>query len=89
MMTNEQIISGPSAWTADQFAHWGEGAIAYVRPIKSEEAQALFPEISGLQPGMQLFALLGADGAPIVLADTKDAAVANAWEHQLATMSVH
>jgi hypothetical protein len=38
---------------------------------------------------MLLFALLGADGAPILLADTKDAAVANAWEHQLATMSVH
>jgi hypothetical protein len=57
--------------------------------MKSEEAQALFPQLSGLRPGLQLFALLGADGAPILLADTKDAAVANAWEHQLATMSVH
>jgi hypothetical protein len=75
--------------TADQFAHLGEGAIAYVRPIKSEEAQALFPQVQGLQPGMQLFALLGADGAPIVLTDSKDAAVANAWENQLATVSVH
>lgn len=88
-MTHIQISSAPGAWTADQFAHWGEGAIAYVRPMKSEEAQALFPQLSGLQPGLQLFALLGADGAPILLADTKDAAVANAWEHQLATMSVH
>ena len=88
-MTQLQINSAPGGWTADQFAHWGAGAIAYVRPMKSEEAQALFPQLSGLQPGLQLFALLGADGAPILLADTKDAAVANAWEHQLATMSVH
>jgi hypothetical protein len=87
VMTNEYGNHG--VLTADQFAHLGEGAIAYVRPIKSEEAQALFPQIEGLQPGMQLFALLGADGAPIVLADSKDAAVANAWEHQLATVSVH
>jgi hypothetical protein len=88
-MTNEQFNSAPGGWTANQFAHWGEGAIAYVRPMKSEEAQALFPQLQGLRPGLQLFALLGADGAPILLADTKDAAVANAWEHQLTTMSVH
>ncbi len=88
-MTTQITQHGPGGLTADQFAHLGEGAIAYVRPIKSEEAQALFPQVRGLQPGMQLFALLGADGAPIVLADSKDAAVANAWEHQLATVSVH
>jgi hypothetical protein len=75
--------------TADQFAHLGEGAIAYVRPMKSEEAQALFPQIEGLEPGLQLFALLGANGDPILLTDSKDAAVANAWEHKLATVSVH
>lgn len=88
-MTNEFQNLGLGPLTADQFAHLGEGAIAYVRPIKSEEAQALFPQIQGLQPGLQLFALLAADGAPIVLADSKDAAVANAWEHQLATVSLH
>jgi hypothetical protein len=88
-MTNDFQYPGPGPLTPDQFAHLGEGAIAYVRPMKSEEAQALFPQIEGLQPGLQLFALLAADGAPIVLADTKDAAVANAWENHLATVSVH
>jgi hypothetical protein len=88
-MTNEHEYRNSGVLTADQFAHLGEGAIAYVRPIKSEEAQALFPQIQGLQPGLQLFALLAADGAPIMLADSKDAAVANAWENQLATVSLH
>jgi hypothetical protein len=88
-MNNHLENPGLGPLTADQFAHLGEGAIAYVRPMKSEEAQALFPQIEGLEPGLQLFALLGASGDPIVLADSKDAAVANAWEHKLATVSVH
>jgi hypothetical protein len=89
IMSIRQIEHGPEGLTADQLGHLGEGAIAYVRPIKSEEAQALFPQIRGLEPGQQLYALLGANGAPILLADTRDAALANAWENQLATVSVH
>ncbi|HUO54784.1 MAG TPA: DUF1150 domain-containing protein [Rhodoblastus sp.] len=88
-MTNEHEIQAPGPLTPDQFVHLGQGAIAYVRPLKAEEAQALFPQVQGIQPGMQLFALVGANGEPIVLADSKAAAVANAWEHQLATVSLH
>jgi hypothetical protein len=88
-MTNVYENPGLGPLTPDQFAHLGEGAIAYVRAIKAEDAQVLFPQIEGLRPGMELFALLGANGQPIVLADSKDAAVANAWEHKLATVSVH
>lgn len=88
-MTNDHEIQVPGPLTPDQFVHLGEGAIAYIRPMKSEEAQALFPQIEGLQPGILLFALVRANGEPIVLADSKAAAVANAWEHQLATVSLH
>jgi hypothetical protein len=88
-MTIRNVEHGPEGLTAEQLAHLGEGAIAYVRPITSEDAQNLFPQISGLEPGQQLFALLGANGAPILLADTRDAALANAWENHLATVSVH
>jgi hypothetical protein len=88
-MTIRNVEHGPEGLTAEQLAHLGEGAIAYVRPITSEDAQNLFPQIRGLEPGQQLFALLGASGAPILLADTRDAALANAWENHLATVSVH
>jgi hypothetical protein len=88
-MTIRQVEHGAEGLTEDQLAHLGEGAIAYVRPIKSEEAQVLFPQIRGLQPGQQFYALLGANGAPILLADSRDAALANAWENKLATVSVH
>jgi hypothetical protein len=68
-MTIRNVEHGPEGLTAEQLAHLGEGAIAYVRPITSEDAQNLFPQISGLEPGQQLFALLGANGAPILLAE--------------------
>jgi hypothetical protein len=75
--------------TPEQFAHLGGGAIAYVKPLRSEDAARLFPQIEGLQPGMKLFALLGADGSPIMLTDSRDAAIANAWQHELQTVSLH
>lgn len=75
--------------TAEQFSHLGEGAIAYVRALKADEAQNMFPQVQGIEPGMELFALIGANGQPIVLADSFGAAVANAWENKLATVSLH
>jgi hypothetical protein len=82
---NEKIMS----LTPQEFAHLGGGAIAYVKTIKSEDAQRLFPQAPAIRPGLRLFALLGADGSPIMLTDSKDAAIANAWEHELQTVSVH
>jgi hypothetical protein len=78
-----------SELTPQEFAHLGGGAIAYVKTIKSEDAQRLFPQAPAIRPGLRLFALLGADGSPIMLTDSKDAAIANAWEHELQTVSVH
>ena len=75
--------------TPQEFANLGGGAIAYVKTIKSEDAQRLFPQAPAIRPGLRLFALLGADGSPIMLTDSKDAAIANAWEHELQTVSLH
>jgi hypothetical protein len=74
---------------AHLMAHLGDGAIAYIKPIRSEDAARLFPQIGDIQPGVNLFALLSADGTPIMLTDSKDAAIANAWENELQTVSVH
>jgi len=77
------------ALTPQELAHLGEGAVAYVKAIMSEDAQRLFPQAPAIRPGLQLFALLGADGTPIMLTDSKETAIQNAWEHQLQTVSVH
>ena len=73
----------------EAFEHLGDGQIAYVRPVLSDEVRSLFPQAPQLAPGMKLWALLGADGTPILLTDSKAAALANAAEHDLVPMSVH
>ncbi len=71
------------------FEQLGDGQIAYVRPIQSEDAQSLFPDAPKLTPGQLLWALLNADGTPILLSDSRSAAVAKAWENDMQTFSVH
>jgi hypothetical protein len=75
--------------TEEQFAHLGGGSLAYVRAISSEDVARLFPQAPALKPGLQLFALLGADGTPIMLTDSRDAALANALQQELQTVSLH
>jgi hypothetical protein len=87
--THRKSKAGDKALTPEQFAQMGEGEVAYLKLMRSEEIREAFPEAPQLQPGIKLFALLSADGTPILLADTKAAALANAWEHELQTVSVH
>ena len=73
----------------EALAQLGDGEIAYVKTIRSEDVHALFPQVPEIEPGLQLFALHAADGTPIMLTDSREAAVANAWSHELETVSVH
>jgi hypothetical protein len=86
-----KTIAEPKAplLTPEQFAHLGDGSIAYVRTMRSEEFSKLFPQAPAIEPGLTVFALLSADGTPIVLTDSKESALANAWQNQLQTVSVH
>lgn len=71
------------------FAVLGGGKIAYVKSINSEDVHELYPQAPEMQPGMKLFALHAADGTPILVTDTREAAVANAWSNELEAVSVH
>jgi hypothetical protein len=77
------------AISPEALAHLGDGEIAYIKSIRSEDVAALFPQAPQIEPGVKLFALHAADGTPIMLTDTREAAVANAWSHELETVSVH
>lgn len=72
-----------------ELAALGNGEVAYVKAMRSEDIARVFPQAPDIQPGRQLFALLSADGSPILLADNRDTAAANAWAHDLKTVSVH
>ena len=78
--TNDKIVD---------LAAMGEGEVAYVKAMSSDEVTRLFPQAPKLAPGLALYALLSASGAPILLTDSRDAAVANAWAHDLHAVSVH
>ena len=75
--------------TPESFAGLGAGAIAYVRPMRSEEVKTLFPNVPPIATGLELWALLGADGTPIMLSDSREAVVLNAHENDLETVSLH
>jgi hypothetical protein len=81
----------PIQVTQEALAHMGDGRIAYVREIRSEDVATMFPqvEVPKLAPGVMLFALHAADGTPIMLTDSREAAVANAWSQELETVSLH
>ena len=75
--------------TQEALAHLGDGQIAYVKPVRSEDVKSLFPQVPEMADGIALFALHAADGTPMMLTDSREAALANAWSHSLQPMSVH
>jgi hypothetical protein len=75
--------------SAEALAQLGDGEIAYVKTIRSEDVHTLFPQVPEIEPGLKLFALHAADGTPIMLTDSREAAIANAASQQLEMVSVH
>ena len=73
----------------EALAQLGDGEIAYVKTIRSEDVHTLFPQVPEIEPGLKLFALHAADGTPIMLTDSREAAIANAASQQLEMVSVH
>ena len=89
-MTNHKNTEpNASSMTPDALAHLGDGRVAYVKTIRSEDVRKQFPQAPRLAPGTLLYALHAADGTPIMLTDSREAAVANAWSQELETVSVH
>ncbi|MDP4594878.1 MAG: DUF1150 domain-containing protein [Beijerinckiaceae bacterium] len=89
MITAGNRPGGEEFVSEEQLAQMGDGDIAYVKQMRSEDIQLAFPQIGEIEPGLRLFALLSADGSPILLTDSKDEAIANAWEQDLETVSLH
>ncbi len=72
-----------------EFAHLGDGEVAYIRSLNAEEAARLFPTLEALPEGIVFYSLHAADGTPLALTDSRAAAIANALEHDLHPVSVH
>ncbi len=81
--------SAASALSPEMRATLGENRLAYIKAIRSEEVAFLSPEAPMLPAGHRLFVLHAADGTPILLAESREAALADAERHQIETVSVH
>jgi hypothetical protein len=73
----------------DQLAELGGGKVAYIKTMSSDEANRMYPAVKGLPKGIELFALHAADGTPIALTDSRQAAIGHALGDQLMVESVH
>jgi hypothetical protein len=67
----------------------GDGALAYIREIEGKEAIRLIGAQATVPPDARLFCLYAADGTPVSISGSREAAVGSAFEHELLPMSVH
>lgn len=75
--------------TEIELARLGDGHVAYIRVMRNEEARRMFPTTKGLPRRGDLFALHAADGTPIALTESRQAAIGHAAEGELEIASVH
>lgn len=74
--------------SAVEFETFGKNSLAYVRPVLSDEMNERFPGGPELPEGIDLWALFGADGLPIAVADEKSELLSNAEEMDLLTVQL-
>lgn len=67
----------------------GQDDLVYIRRMLSDDVERLYPDAPKMEPGLHLFALLGADGQPILLTDSQEVALASAIAHDYKTVSLH
>lgn len=79
----------PLAVSMTDLAKLGGGKIAYIRVLTAAEAKRMFPAVEGIPSDIDLYALNAADGTPIALTDSRQAAVGHAMEDELEIASLH
>ena len=75
--------------TPMELAHLGEGSLAYLKEIDSDELRGKFPNMPEIAPGTRLWAVFAADGRPIMLTDARDTALAGVLQNDLTPVSLH
>jgi hypothetical protein len=80
--SSRPMVPPPMLSEAD-LAKLGDGKVAYIKTMTSAEAKEAFPAIEGLPSGINLYALHGADGTPLALTDSKQAAIGHALGDEL------
>ena len=72
-----------------ELAQLGGGKVAYIKVMTHDEAKELFPAVENLPEGIDLYSLHAADGTPLILTDSRQAAIGHAIGDELEIASVH
>ena len=73
----------------EDLAMIGDGALGYIREIEATEAKRLLGKQAKLAANTRMFCLYHADGKPVSISGSREAAIGSAAEHELLPMSVH
>lgn len=79
----------PPAMSMSDLAQLGGGKIAYIKVLTTDQAKEMFPAIEGIPAGINLYALHAADGTPLALTDSQQAAIGHAMGDELEIASLH
>ena len=81
--------TAPSIMSMTELAQLGGGKIAYIKVMTADEAKEMFPAVEGNPAGIDLYALHAADGTPLALTDSRQAALGHAMGDELEIASLH
>ncbi len=86
---NTQDTKKTLSLSESDLARLGGGALAYIREIKGKDARKMLGGQATIPANARLFCLFHADGTPVSISPSREAAVGSAFEHELMPMSVH
>jgi hypothetical protein len=85
----DRPVADRTTMSHEQLAALGGNRVAYIKAIRSEEVAFLCADAPILPAGHCVFVLHAADGTPILLADSREAVMADAASQQIETVSLH
>jgi hypothetical protein len=87
-------MTGPAtekkfAIATEELAMLGNGALGYIREIEPDSAAKLLGPQINVPGDIRLYCLYGADGTPMSISASFEAAFAAARQHELTPVTVH
>jgi hypothetical protein len=77
------------AIASEELALLGNGALGYIREIEPDSAAKLLGPQINVPGDIRLYCLYGADGTPMSISASFEAAFAAARQHELTPVTVH
>lgn len=75
--------------SVEELAQLGNGALSYIREVEGRDIIRMVGAQAQVSPDAKLFCLFNANGSPISISGTRQAAAESAEEHELVAISLH